>query len=186
MDLWRGPLPRFVELARSRRIATDMVAAFYARHGSTPSVSEIRSWENSLTALADVLRDARLGDSALALSARGTSSGTGGGSSIAAESADEIGMSTEYHLPLDNRRVDVLFFGRDGTSKPRTVALELKQWSTCDVEDEIATNVLIAGQEHPHPSQQALDYAAWFTDYQLAGVRTWAECARHSWPEFES
>lgn len=164
MDLWRGPLPRFVELARSRRIATDMVAAYYARHGSPPNASEARSWENSLTALAEVLRDDRLGDSAIALSA----SGADDGSSMAAETAGGIGMSTEYHLPLDNRRVDVLFFGRDQASSPRTVALELKQWSTCDVEDEIATNVLVAGKEHAHPSQQALDYASWFTDYHSA------------------
>jgi hypothetical protein len=64
MDLWRGPLPRFVELARSGSIAAEMVGAFYARHGSPPGTSEIRSWEHSLTALAEVLRDSRLADSA--------------------------------------------------------------------------------------------------------------------------
>lgn len=168
MDLWRGPLPRFVELARSGRIATDMVAAFYGRHGAPPGVSEIRSWENSLTALADVLRDERLGGSAISLRASGFASGDAAGAGIAAEQFDGVALSTEYHLPLDSRRVDVLLFGHDRSSKPRTVALELKQWSACGVEDEFAANVIVDGREHPHPSQQALDYASWFTDYHSA------------------
>jgi hypothetical protein len=78
-DLWRGPLPRFVELARSGSIAAEMVGAFQARHGSPPGTSEIRSWEHSLTALAEVLRDSRLADSAMAVRAAGWASGAGGG-----------------------------------------------------------------------------------------------------------
>jgi len=168
MDLWRGPLPHFVELARSGRIATDMVAAYYSRHGAPPGVSEIRSWENSLTALSDVLRDERLSGSALAVRAAGAASGDIRQAGRAAEATDDIAMSTEYHLPLDNRRVDVLFFGRDQASRSRALALELKQWSSCNIEDEHALNLLVDGREHPHPSQQALDYASWFTDYHSA------------------
>jgi uncharacterized protein len=168
MDLWRGPLPHFVELARSGRIATDMVASYYRRHGTPPGVSEIRSWENSLTALADVLRDNRLSGSAMALRSAGVASGNAAKAGLAAETASVVGMSTEYHLPLDNRRVDVLFFGHDHAARPRTLALELKQWSACDIEDEYTCNLLIDGREHPHPSQQALDYASWFTDYHSA------------------
>jgi hypothetical protein len=168
MDLWRGPLPRFVELARSGRIAAEMVGAFQARHGSPPGTSEIRSWEHSLTALAEVLRDSRLADSAMAVRAAGLASGPGGGTAggadaheAAAESDDVAALSTEYHLPLDNRRIDVLLFGHDEASRPHALALELKQWSTCEVEDEHALNVLVGGHEHVHPSQQALDDAGW-------------------------
>jgi len=168
MDLWRGSLPRFVELAGSGRIAADMGSAFYGRHGSFPGVSETRSWENSLKALAQVLRDERLGGSAVAVRARGLASGPTAGASLAADGFDGVGLSTEYHLPLDNRRVDVLFFGRDQTSRPRAVALELKQWSTCGIEDEFATNLLVDGSERLHPSRQALEYASWFTDYHSA------------------
>jgi hypothetical protein len=148
-----------------------MVGAFHARHGSPPGTSEIRSWENSLTALAEVLRDSRLADSAMAVRAAGLVSGPGGGTAggadaheAAAESDDVAALSTEYHLPLNNRRIDVLLFGHDETSRPHALALELKQWSTCEVEDEHALNVLVGGHEHVHPSQQALDYAGWLAD----------------------
>jgi hypothetical protein len=136
-----------------------MVGAFHARHGSTPGTSEIRSWENSLTTLAEVLRDSRLADSAMAVRAAGLVSGSGGGTAggadahgAAAESDDVAALSTEYHLPLDNRRIDVLLFGHDAASRPHALALELKQWSTCEVEDEHALNVLVGGQ-HPARSR---------------------------------
>jgi hypothetical protein len=174
MDLWRGPLPRFVELARSGSIAAEMVGAFYARHGSTPGTSEIRSWEHSLTALAEVLRDSRLADSAMSVraagwaSGAGTASGPGESKDLAAEADDVAAVSAEYHLPLDNRRIDVLLFGHDEGSRAHALALELKQWSACAVEDEHALNVLVGGHEHVHPSQQALDYAGWLGDYHSA------------------
>jgi hypothetical protein len=36
------------------------------------------------------------------------------------------------------------------------------------VEDEHATNLLVGGDEHLHPSEQALDYADWLLDYHSA------------------
>jgi len=170
MDLWHGPLPRFVELARSGRIATDMVAAFYARHGAPPSVPEIRSWEQSLTALADIVRDSRLTQSALAIRSTANEPDASAGQHAAAESSAGVSLSAEYHMPLDGRRIDVLLFGTDNARHNRAVALELKQWSACEREDEHSLNVLVERREHVHPSQQASDYAAWLADYHSAFV----------------
>lgn len=60
--------------------------------------------------------------------------------------------------------------GRDASGSGSAIVLELKQWSNVDVEDEYATNILVGGEERVHPSQQALDYADWLTDYHSAFV----------------
>lgn len=177
MDLWRGPLPRFVELARSGRIAKDMVGEFYASHGYTPGMSEVRSWEHSLTALAEALRDAPMARAAVAV--RGTDAMSPPAS--VAEGRESVAVSTEYHLPLDQRRIDVLFLGHDRDAQPHALALELKQWSTCDVRDEHDLNVLVDQREHPHPSQQALDYAGWLNDYHSAFVPGGVRASAAAW-----
>jgi hypothetical protein len=165
MDLWRGPLPRFVELARSGTIAAEMVREFYTRHRFAPGTSEIRSWENSLTALGEALLDAPL--KRVAVAVRDSLPAAGGASAIAEVGGDPA-VATEYHLPLDGRRIDVLFLGHDTSARPHALALELKQWSTCEVSDEFDLNLLVDGREHAHPSRQALDYAGWLADYHSA------------------
>jgi hypothetical protein len=101
-----------------------------------------------------------------------------GAREAATESDDVPALSAEYHLPLDNRRIDVLFFGHDEAARAHAVELELKQWSTFGVEDEHALNVLVDGQEQVHPSQQALDYAGWLADdhsaFTAGGVRAFS------------
>ncbi len=178
MDLWRGPLPRFVELARSGSIAADMIREFYTRHGFAPGTSEIHSWENSLTALAEALLEAPLKRVAVAL--RGSGPATAGAAAVA-EGGGDTAVATEYHLPLDGRRIDVLFLGHDTAARPHALALELKQWSACDVRDEFDLNVLVGDREHPHPSRQALDYAGWLTDYHSAFTTGGVAASAASW-----
>jgi hypothetical protein len=64
----------------------------------------------------------------------------------------------EYHLLYSGRRIDALLAGKtsEGTNCISTV--ELKQWSDVHLADN-SLNVVINGVEHPHPSQQALDYS---------------------------
>ncbi|MBM3985218.1 MAG: DUF2075 domain-containing protein [Planctomycetes bacterium] len=178
MDLWRGPLPRFVELARSGSIAADMMREFYTRHGFAPSASEIRSWENSLAALGDALLDSPLKRAAVAL--RGSGPATAGPAAVA-EGRGETALATEYHLPLDGRRIDVLFLGHDTAARPHALALELKQWSACDVRDEFDLNLLVDDREHPHPSRQSLDYAGWLVDYHSAFTTGGVAASAASW-----
>lgn len=173
MDLWQGTLNDFVRAAESGAIAGDMTGQFVKIHRTPPSVSEIRSWEHSLAALARVARSPRLEDVGVAISASGNAlqlkSGARRGASIAAESLlDNVGASTEYHLPLTGRRIDAMFLARDREGIPQAVVVELKQWSSVSIDDEYEANVRVGGVEHPHPCQQALDYASYLGEYHSA------------------
>ncbi len=77
---------------------------------------------------------------------------------------DDIGVLVEYHLPLTERRIDVMLFGRQEDSTPNSLLIELKRWEDVTLEDEFALNVTPGDTEHVHPSQQALDYAGYLAD----------------------
>jgi hypothetical protein len=186
MDLWHGSLSDFVRRARAGAIAGDLAGSFVHTHRVPPSPSELRSWENSLGALADALADASslgIGVSLLAApGVRGVATGSAPGAMTSADAqAGEAGVALEYHLPLSGRRLDAMFFGHDACDTGRTVVLELKQWSTVDLEDEHAINVLVGGEEHPHPSRQALDYAEWMTEYHSAFAEGALACGAASY-----
>jgi hypothetical protein len=120
-----------------------MIKRFYTYHGHQPGDSEVRSWENSLTAL---------------------------GEAVAPMTGRDIGVVVEYHLPYSNQRIDAVFLGKSVADVPQALVVELKQWSQVDLEDEFALNVLVGGQEHAHPSQQALDYAGCLRDVHSSFV----------------
>ena len=164
MDLWQGSLSQFVRGAESGALSGDMTGQFVRIHRHVPSTSEVRSWENSLRALAAAIRPLRRAGLGVAIS----TSGPVGGGEIAREGASPAGVTLEYHLPLSGKRVDVMLTGHDVSGQASAVVLELKQWSAVSLEDELATNVLVMDQEHVHPSEQALGYADWLANYHSA------------------
>ena len=131
MELWHGSLADFVKEAKGVSLPGTMLLNFWNHHGYTPSTSEIRSWENSLDALADVLQGLQ---------------------------ARDIGVVLEYHLPYSGRRIDVLLAGKTSEGTNCISTIELKQWSDVHLPDN-SLNVVVNGVEHLHPSQQALDYS---------------------------
>jgi hypothetical protein len=137
MELWHGDLPDFIKAARTSVLADEMTRAFERLYRRAPADSEHTSWRESLSAMADV----------------------------ADESAtDDVGVLVEYHLPLSERRIDVMLFGGASDGTANSLLVELKRWESVDLEDEYALNVLTGDTEHVHPSQQALDYAEYLRD----------------------
>jgi hypothetical protein len=131
MELWHGSLTDFINEARARSLPGAMLHNYWNHHGYAPSSSEIRSWENSLYALADALQGLQQRD---------------------------IGVVLEYHLPYSGRRIDVLLAGKTSEGTNCISIVELKQWSDVHLADN-TLNFVINGVEHLHPSQQALDYS---------------------------
>jgi uncharacterized protein len=131
MELWHGSIADFVKEAKGISLPGTMLLNFWNHHGYAPSTSEIRSWENSLDALADALQGLQ---------------------------ARDIGVVLEYHLPYSGYRIDVLLAGKTADGANCIMTLELKQWSDINLIDN-SSNVVINGVEHLHPSQQALDYS---------------------------
>lgn len=175
MDLWHGALVDFVRTAGGGAIAGDMTRAFLGAHGALPGTSEVRSWDRSLAALADALRDLADRDVGVVL----RSPRRGGAAAEAPVTA--VGVSTEYHLPLSGRRIDVLLCGSDGAHRKTAVALELKQWSDVTLAEDDEENVRAAGAEHPHPSRQALDYAEWLAAYHSAFTKEGVRAGAVAW-----
>lgn len=138
MELWHGDLPDFIKAAESSALADQMRRSFLTLHRRVPGESEYLSWKESLRAMAKV--------------------------ADAHATKDDVGVLVEYHLPLSERRIDVMFFGDGPEGTPNSLLVELKRWNAVNLEDEYALNVLTGDQEHVHPSQQALDYAEYLKD----------------------
>src|SRR5687768_4310820 len=115
MELWQGDLADFVTAASGPRMAAEMAAAYTRIYRRKPAESEYLSWERSLAATARVADDA---------------------------TTDDIGVLVEYHLPLSERRIDVMFFGRRADGAASTLLIELKRWATASLESRWALNIL--------------------------------------------
>lgn len=176
VDLWHGIVSEFIRNASSGAIAGEMAGRFVKLHGIVPSMGELRSWENSLSFLADAIRPLGSRDVGVFVGASGGFSGPSASAGMVREREDgPPSVALEYHLPLSGKRIDVMFTGTDSSSRPWAVVLELKQWSKVWLDDVHATNVRYqekASREdlHPHPSEQAADYADWLGDYHSAFV----------------
>ncbi len=164
MDLWQGSLSQFVRHAESGALSGDMAGQFVKLHRYLPGTAEVRSWENSLAALAAAIRPLRRIDLGVAIGAAGAVESAG----VARDAAVPAGIALEYHLPLSGKRVDVMITGHDAGGQASAIVLELKQWSEARFEDEYATNILVQEREHVHPSEQARDYAEWLANYHSA------------------
>ncbi|WP_017597330.1 DUF2075 domain-containing protein [Nocardiopsis lucentensis] len=110
--------------------------------GRSPNLSEIRSWNRSLPALATDLVDAGLGD---------------------------VEMLVEYRLPLSDKRVDVVLAGHHPETDDHSyVVVELKQWSEAESWEEDPTMVLVPhqpGGPRLHPVLQVRDYCSYIGDF---------------------
>ena len=170
MDLWQGRLADFVNAATSGALAGDMTGQFVKKHNRLPGSSEVTSWKNSLDAMARLLDGTRLTDVGVTVAAGAGAEPPPGALAVAQEPDAEVGICTEYHLPYSSKRIDVMLFGADASGNANSLVIELKQWSKVQLTDEYAINVLLGDQEHPHPSQQALDYADYLSGYHDAFV----------------
>jgi len=184
MDLWHGSLGEFVCLAESRALTGKLLGSFYSIYGQQPSTSETNSWMNSLQAVANALHDLRPADIGVAVSDCGVDGAGRLGLASGAPAGwghPDVGVVSEYHLPLSQKRIDLMLCGRGQDQRDRAMILELKQWSKVSLENEFTHNVTVDGQERLHPSEQAASYAEWLTDYHETFVSGGVVAARCAW-----
>ncbi|MDQ3401970.1 MAG: DUF2075 domain-containing protein, partial [Actinomycetota bacterium] len=112
-------------------------------YGHRPSPAEVRSWERSLSVLANVLHDAGL---------------------------DQVDILLEYRLPLTSRRVDAVLCGvHPRTTDSSYVVVELKQWSRAMAVDGTDDVVLDDGHgRRLHPSAQVGGYCEYLADFNAS------------------
>jgi DUF2075 family protein len=138
--LFAGTTEEFVTMAPASSLTAHLTKEFNRRWG-TVSESEVRSWRNSLTALATVVQQAGL---------------------------QQGGVGVELKLPLTNKRLDASFVARHPKSgDPQVVLVELKQWETAAPSIN-PDNVVVGGQERLHPSVQAAAYGSYLRESHSA------------------
>ena len=162
MELYWGTTGDFVEQTTQNRISETLRSAFFAHAGFDPSPSELRSWRNSLKALANAL--------------------THGGFL-------EHGIFLEFQLPLSSRRIDALVTGHDHDGRPAAVLIELKQWDHAEVSEiPDCVGVMYAGRlrDQLHPSAQVGQYRQYLADthsaFHDAAIRLGACAFLHDFP----
>lgn len=140
MHLYSGLSTDFVADATQNRIAGKVEDAFFANFRYTPPQSEVRSWRNSLRAMADAIN-------------------LGG--------FDDHGVIVEWQLPLSSKRLDVMVTGHDEAVRPSAVIVELKQWDGARpsfVEDCVLVDLGGGPREVLHPSRQVGNYQRYLLD----------------------
>jgi hypothetical protein len=144
MQLYAGSSRAFVEDTVQNRITGKLRAAFEQHFRYSPPPSEVRSWQNSLRAMCNVLQHASLLDHGLLL---------------------------EYQLPLTSKRLDCLISGLDESRAANAVIVELKQWdevAASDVLDCVVTPLGGGPRDVLHPSRQAGNYRDYLAEGHTA------------------
>ena len=146
MRLYSATCEEFYADIANERIADVLTNSFKRHFGRMPGKPEQRSWQNSLTSLHFVAKQAGLG---------------------------EQGVLLEYELPYTSKRLDVMFCGANSAGADSAMIVELKQWSSSRRSEKDAVVWAHRGgpageREGPHPSYQAWSYAAYLEDFNTS------------------
>jgi len=137
MIIYQSDKKRFLADAFTRDIEHVVLAAYTERTGRSISPSEVRSWKESLLAVAKVLNnDVIPGD---------------------------CGVAIEYGIPQTSKRIDFILSGANAQQEEQLVIIELKQWETASKTDRdgiVGTRFAQGEAEVSHPSYQAWSYAS--------------------------
>ena len=128
-----------------RDIEAIILDRYVTATGHRVSENEIRSWRNSLSYMARVLRDDDI--------------------------PDNSGIGVELRLPQSSKRIDVTVTGFGAGGEKNAVVIELKQWEFARATSKDGIVVTVIGQaprEVVHPSYQAWSYATLLESFNEA------------------
>ncbi len=144
MRLYAGNSKNFIEDTVRNQISEKLRRSFFEHFRYNPSEAEIRSWNNSLIRMKDVIQHAGLVDH---------------------------GILLEYQLPLSSKRLDCMVCGRNEDDMDNAVIVELKQWGKCReaIGDNELSTILAGGYTDVlHPSAQVDYYKQYLKDTHTA------------------
>ena len=132
----------FVNDVKDDLLVTKLYNQYQEKIGQT-SMNEIRSWNNSLIHMRNVVDDSCI--------------------------PDNSGIAIEFNIPYTSKRVDFIVSGKNEEDKNTAIIVELKQWDKVEVvedKDGIIKTYLGGGvRETTHPSYQAYTYVKMIEDY---------------------
>ena len=145
MIVYQSTKDGFVSDAFKRDIEDVILEAFRARTGRTVAKAEIRSWKESLLAMAKVLNVCSV--------------------------PGDVGVAVEYGIPQTSKRIDFIVAGKNAHERDQLVIVELKQWDSARKTDKdgiVITRFAHGEAEVSHPSYQAWSYASLLRNFNEA------------------
>lgn len=136
MIVYQATKSEFLDSAFTRDIEAVILQAYRQRVGHGVSRQEVRSWKESLLAMAKVLNHDSI--------------------------PENCGVAVEYGVPQTSKRIDMLLSGRDDADRDNLIIVELKQWETAKLTpmDGIVQTRFSQGESNTsHPSYQSWSYA---------------------------
>lgn len=141
MIIYESTKEKFVGDVVNELLIDRLYNSYQKKIGRT-SKAEIRSWENSLQKMSNVMQDDEI--------------------------PNDAAVAIEFNIPNTSKRVDFLIAGNDG-NQDHVVIVELKQWEEVEKvtnRDAIVRTYVGGGnREITHPSYQAWSYAALIEDF---------------------
>ena len=137
MIIYEASKVRFLQDVDERDIEEVILQSYFNKTQRKVGKSEIRSWRDSLTFVAKVLRDKDI--------------------------PENSGVAVEYHIPQTSKRIDVTVSGLGSNGEKNAVIIELKQWESAQstgLDAIVRTYVGGAVRDVAHPSYQAWSYAS--------------------------
>jgi DUF2075 family protein/Cdc6-like AAA superfamily ATPase len=142
MIIYNETSSQFLTHILDNKIAYVLKENVLSKMNKAVSLSELKSWENSLPQMAKVLRDADL--------------------------QEDTRILLEYKLPSTEKRIDFIIAGRDGQGKKNAVIIELKQWQQAKAAEGNGIVKTFLGKrerETVHPSYQASSYKRYLQNF---------------------
>lgn len=141
MIIYESTKEQFVGEVVNELLIDRLYNSYQQKIGRT-SKAEIRSWENSLQKMSNVMQDDDI--------------------------PNDAAVAIEFNIPNTSKRVDFLIAGNDGI-QDHVVIVELKQWEEVEkvpTRDGVVRSYVGKGiRELVHPSYQAWSYAALIEDF---------------------
>jgi DUF2075 family protein len=141
--IYHGDKEEFLIKMENDSLAYEIEKNIKEKMNRTTTITEFRSWENSLIYMYKVLNDYEIPLNA--------------------------GVAIEYNIPQTSKRVDFLISGFDKNRNSHVVIIELKQWERLNAIESkdglVETYVGNAVRQVVHPSYQAWSYAQLIKDY---------------------
>ena len=142
MLVYKESKKTFVDQVISNTIEDRIYEDFYRETGHHTSKNEIRSWQNSMQYVQNVVNHPDV--------------------------PDDCTIAIEYTLPQTSKRIDVIIAGKNKKYENSMVIIELKQWDKAEATNQdgiVSTFVGGALRNVAHPSYQAWSYAEYLHDF---------------------
>ena len=143
--VYNSTIDGFLDDAFRHDIEVVVRTAFKARTGREVARAEVRSWKESLIAVAKVLNDESI--------------------------PRDCGVAIEYGIPQTSKRIDFIVSGTGPDERDQLLVIELKQWESArrtNKDGVVVTRFAGGESEVSHPSYQAWSYASLLENFNSA------------------